>query len=139
MTGFGEKDALRGGLEEDRRRCAAGGVKGGEVGGAGGVVGGADAQVKVDGEEEGELEGVELGEGEAADLRPVKRTAVILCLGGRGDRTGSIENTKCMMNLSKFQDYTIEHYRWRCHRDIWSLSSRRREEAAAMFGKTRQW
>ena len=48
----------------ERRREAAGG---GEVGGAGGVVGGADAQVKVDGEEEGELESVELGEGEAAD------------------------------------------------------------------------
>ena len=39
------------------------GGEGGEVGDAGGEVGGTDAQVKVDGEEELQLEGVELGDG----------------------------------------------------------------------------
>ncbi len=47
-----------------------GGGEGAEVGGAGGVVGGADAAVEVDGEEEVQLQRVELREGEAADLRP---------------------------------------------------------------------
>ena len=46
------------------------GGEGAEVGGAGGVVGGADAEVEVDGEEEVQLQRVELREGEATDLRP---------------------------------------------------------------------
>ena len=69
----GEPGARRSGADlggVKRRDISGGGGEGGEVGGAGGVVGGADAQVKVDGEEEVELEGVELGEGEAADARP---------------------------------------------------------------------
>ena len=44
--------------------------EGAEVGGAGGVVGGADAEVEIDGEEEVQLQRVELREGDAADLRP---------------------------------------------------------------------
>jgi hypothetical protein len=48
-------------------RC---GGEGAEVGGAGGVVGGVDAEVEVDGEEEVQLQRVELGEGEAGDLSP---------------------------------------------------------------------
>ena len=69
----GEPGARRSGADlggVKRRDISGGGGEGGEVGGAGGVVGGADAQVKVDGEEEVELEGVELGEGEIADARP---------------------------------------------------------------------
>ena len=56
--------------QERGRLGAAHGGEGGEVGDAGGEVGGTDAQVKVDGEEELQLEGVELGDGKAADLRP---------------------------------------------------------------------
>ena len=60
----------------DRERCG----EGAEVGGAGGVVGGADAEVEVDGEEEVQLQRVELRKGEAADLGPAMRCRVKPCL-----------------------------------------------------------
>ena len=70
----GREDLVRF-AERGWRYGASRGGEGGEVGGAGGIVGGADAQLKVDSEEEVELKGVELGEGQAADLRPDERLA----------------------------------------------------------------
>ena len=66
LAGRGKEEGLQG-------TPGAASREGGELGEHGSVVGGVDAEAEVQGEEELDLKGVELGEREAAYLGPVRR------------------------------------------------------------------